>query len=136
MIKPWYGFTFISLILYGFWGFWGAKTSAEVGARSANFYAAVGTFVVGLLCITLMNFKPVFTVKGMTYGVLTGAATGIGTLFFLAALRLGPAIPIIIITALYPLVSTVLLIIFFDQTITLKQFIGIIFSLVALVLLS
>ena len=123
-------------MLYGLWGFWGAKTSAEVGAKSANFYAALGTFAIGLLCFSLMNFKPVFTVKGMTYGMLTGAATGIGTIFFIAALRVGPAIPIVVITALYPLVSTFLMILFFNQTVTLKQLVGIIFSLIALVLLS
>lgn len=136
MIKPWHGFSFLTLMLYGLWGFWGAKTSAEVGAKSANFYSALGTFIIGMCCFALMNFKPVYTMKGMTYGLLTGAATGIGTIFFIAALRIGPAIPIVVITALYPLISTILLILFFNQTITVKQIIGIVFSLIALVLLS
>ena len=136
MIKPWYGFSFFSLMLYGLWGFLGAKTSAEVGAKSAIFYSAIGSFAIGLLCFALMSFKPAFTAKGLTYGVLTGATTGIGTLFFIAALRVGPAIPIVMITALYPLVSTVLLVVFFDQSLSAKQMLGIAFSLVALILLS
>lgn len=136
MIKPWYGFSVLSLLLYGFWGYWGTLSSAEVGSRSANFYTAVGAMLVGVVCLSLMAFKLTYTPKGMMYGVLTGAATGLGTLFFLAALRQGPAIPVVMITALYPLVSTFLLVYFGSQTLTTKQFLGIVFSLIALVLLS
>lgn len=136
MIKPWYMFTFISLIFFGLWGFLGAKTSAEVCAKSATFYSALGTFIVAISCILFMDFEPGFNTKGLTYGVLTGMATGLGTLFFIGALRQGPAIPIVTITALYPLVSTVLMVVFLNHSITLKQAIGILLSLFAIVLLS
>lgn len=135
MVKPWHSATFLSLMLYGLWGFWGAKTSVELGARSALFYSAIGTMVIGLLCVAMMHFKPAFTVKGMGYGMLTGAATGIGTLFFIAAIRKGPAVPVVMITALYPMITTVLLLIFANQTITTKELLGICFSLIGLMLL-
>ena len=136
MIKPWYGATFASLMLYGFWGYWGAKTSAEVGARAANFYSAFGTFIIGVVCLAMLHFKPAFTLKGASFGLLTGASTGLGTLFFIQALRKGPAIPVVMITALYPLVTTLLLVVFYNQTLSVRQLLGVLFSLIALILLA
>jgi bacterial/archaeal transporter family protein len=136
MIKPWYGPTIASLLLYGLWGYWGAKTSSEVGARAANFYSAFGTFIIGMVCLAMMHFKPSFTLKGASFGLLTGASTGLGTLFFIQALRKGPAIPVVMITALYPLVTTFLLVIFYHQTLTIKQMLGVTLSLIALILLA
>ena len=136
MFQKWQLFTFLAFLFYGSWGFWGAKTSAEVGAKSAIIYSSLGTLCVALLALVLLHFKPQFSIKGISFGMLTGISTGLGTIFFIAALRIGTAIPIVIITALYPLVTTLLLILFFHQTLNLRIIIGIILSTLAIVLLS
>ncbi len=129
-------FTFFSLMFFGLWGFLGAKTSTEICAKSATFYSALGFFIVAIFFILIMDFQPSFNTKGIAYAILSGVTTGLGTLFFIVALQKGPAIPIVTITALYPMVSTLLMIIFLNHTITVKQTAGILMSLFAIVLLA
>lgn len=136
MFKSWQFYTLLAFLSYGSWGFWGAKTSTEVGARSAIIYSSLGTLLVAILCLSLLHFKPHFSVKGFSYGMLTGLSTGLGTVFFISALRAGPPIRVVIITSLYPLVTTALLVFFFNQTLTLRIIAGIACSLLAIVLLS
>ena len=136
MTSSWLVYAIMSLILYGTWGFLGAKASALLDPRSVMWFSSIGIFIAGFCCLVSLHFKPQFSNYGVSVSVLTGLTNGLGTLCFIAALRIGPIIPIIMITALYPMVSILLAILFLHQIITTKQFIGILFSLVAIYCLA
>ncbi len=98
---------------------------------------------IGSLCIFplyLFIFK-----KDITYnlnsihhhiGVISGAVASIGSLFFYLALSKGEASRVMSLTALYPLVTVILSVIFFKEPIGIKKLIGVISALIAMYLLS
>lgn len=128
--------TFISLMLYGLWGFLGAKVTHLVNVKTVFFVSCLGTMTIGLLAIPLLSSKLELSFQGVSISLLQGLSTGCGTLMLFYALQRGPAIPIIMITALYPLVTVILTMIFLNQGLTPKQTFGIMFSMMAIYCLT
>lgn len=135
-ISTWYFPSLIALCLYGAWGYWGARASSFINPLSITFYSSLGVLVSGVLALFLLDFKPELSAKGSIYGLLNGLANGIACIFFILALRKGPAMPVVLITSMYPLITLVLCMIFLKQGITLKQILGMFFALLALALFS
>lgn len=133
---PWYFPSILALFMYGFWGYWGAKATSLIQPLSIAFYSSLGVLLAGAVALFLLDFKPEFCIKGSAYGLLNGLANGLGCLFFIMALRSGPAMPVILITSMYPLITLFLSVMFLKQTITFKQTIGMCFALLALIFLS
>ena len=127
MLPQWLRFALLGMSLYGLWGFWGAKAARLIDAKSVMFFSSLGTLVAGGLCLFLLHFKPELTSKGVTFSVLTGLSTGLGTIFFIAALRQGQVVPVVMITALYPLITLLLAVLFLHEQLSLVQWTGVVF---------
>ncbi|KTD25515.1 MULTISPECIES: EamA family transporter [Legionella] len=135
-ISAWYYPSIIALFLYGAWGYWGARASSFINPLSITFYSSLGVLISGVLALALLDFKPELSAKGSMYGLLNGLANGIACIFFIVALRKGPAMPVVLITSMYPLITLILCIVFLKQGITLRQTFGMIFAIAALILFS
>lgn len=135
-MSTWYYPSIISLLLYGVWGYWGAQASNFIKPLSISFYSSLGVLIAGIIALILLGFKPEFCAKGSLYGLLNGLANGIGCIFFIIALRNGPPMPVILITSMYPFVTLLLCLFFLKQGISLRQGLGMICAIGALVLLS
>lgn len=136
MLNSWFLPSIIALILYGLWGFLGAQASQLTNAKTVFVVSCIGTAIAGALAIPLVSTRLELTSHSMALCLLTGLVTGVGTLMFMNALQKGPVIPIIMITALYPMVTVLLAMVFLSQPITFKQVIGIILSLFAIYYLT
>ncbi|KTD33324.1 transporter family transporter protein [Legionella nautarum] len=135
-INTWYFPSIIALLLYGAWGYWGARASSFINPLSITFYSSLGVLIAGIFALALLDFKPELSAKGSVYGLLNGLASGIACIFFILALRKGPAMPVVLITSMYPLITLILCIIFLKQGITLRQGLGMFFAIAALLLFS
>lgn len=135
-IGSWYYPSLIALCLYGAWGYWGARAANFINPLSITFYSSLGVLVSGVLALVLLNFKPELSVKGGLYGLLNGVANGVACIFFIIALRRGPAMPVVLITSMYPVITLLLSIFFLKQGLSLKQTLGMVFAMIALILFS
>ncbi|KTD22052.1 bacterial/Archaeal transporter family protein [Legionella lansingensis] len=135
-LSSWYYPSLVALFLYGAWGYWGTRASTLINPLSITFYSSLGVLISGIIALALLDFKLEFSVKGGFYGFLNGLANGIACIFFIVALRRGPAMPVVLITSMYPLITLALCMFFLKQGLTLKQCIGMIFAVVALILLA
>ena len=113
MSMSWGLLSIITLMLYGIWGFWGAKAAPLIDSTSGAFYSSLGVLLSGVVCLFILNFSPAPVGKGSFYSVLNGLSTGLGCIFFIAALQKGPAVPVVMITALYPVITSLMCVIFF-----------------------
>ena len=136
MSPGWLFLAVLSMALYGGWGALGTKAAHLLDPRSVMWFSSLGILIAGFGCLASLHFRVQFSVEGATYSLLTGLANGLGTVCFIAALRTGPMIPVVMITALYPMVTIVLSILFFHQHIDLKQMIGIALSFGAIYCLA
>ena len=124
-----------ALLNFGLWGFFSKITVMNIDSKSALFFQSVGVFVIGIVALMLMDFKPATEWKGLTFGVLTGLCSGIGSLFFLIAVDKGKSSTIVTLTSLYPVITILLSYVILREGFHLKQTLGIVFALLSLYLL-
>lgn len=135
-MKSWILPSFLSLMLYGCWGFLGAKASQFANAKTVFIISCTGSMMVAIMMGTFASSRIELSLHGVFFGLLTGLSTGLGTFMFMNALQRGPAIPIVMITALYPMVTVLLTFLFLNQSMTIKQICGVVFSMVAIYFLT
>lgn len=135
MISDWLIFAILSLVAYGFWGFFPKLGVGYLNAKEFIIYEVIGMAFIALILLLLVG-KPTFNTRGVTFAMLTGITGIIGTLFFVAALARGKASVVVTMTALYPMIVIILASLILKEPITLKQGIGMVFALTALVFFS
>lgn len=132
----WFPAAVICLICFGLWGFFSKITIEYIDPKSALLYQSLGVLLVGLLTAALMHFRPATVPKGISFGFLTGVAYGVGCLFYFIAADRGKVTTVVTMTALYPIVTIFLAYWLLNETIHLKQGIGIVLALIAIYLLT
>ena len=126
----------LSLVLWGVWGVFQKLATNQMAPRNVYFASALGGIAVVLVMLSFSKFPLRMSFEGTFFGVLAGVCSSLGGLLFLQALSRGEAALVITFTALYPVVSIILSFIVLDETITLKQGIGIVLALFSMVLMA
>jgi len=132
----WLPAALFSLLSFGLWGFFTKLAVLHIDSKSALIYQTVGVLVIGLIAFNFMNFKIATDTKGMVYAGLTGIAYGIGCLFYFIAASRGKIATVVTLTALYPIITILLASLLLKEAISIKQWLGIVFALIALILMS
>jgi len=135
-MDEWIPFALAALVLWGLWGFFPKIAVNHIDPKSVLVFEVVGTAIVGFIVLFMMGFTPQFNVNGFTFALLTGLAGALGALFFLFAVSKGKLSVVAATTAMYPLVTIMLASLFLGETLTLKQGIGVILALSAIVMFS
>jgi transporter family protein len=126
---------FGAFIVWGLWGFLPKITVRYISPKSALVYEILGGTLVAIVVLYTLNFRLDIHPKGMALGITTGILGFLGALFFLLAVAEGPLSLIAILTALSPVMSILLAILVLNEPITLKQGVGIILALAAILLI-
>jgi len=107
------------------------------------FQTEAGSFIsngrcagVSIVVLFMEKFRFEWSVPGFTWAALGGFFAFIGFLTFFAALDQGKASTVVTLSALYPLITILLSILFLHERLTPRQGIGIVFALIASVLLA
>jgi len=132
----WFTAALLALVSFGLWGLFTKLAVLHIDTKSALIYQALGVAIVGTGMLFAVNFKPATHPKGISYALLTGAAYGIGCFFYFIAASKGKIITVVTLTALYPLVTIILASVILKEAISIKQWIGIGFAIIAIVLMS
>lgn len=135
-MTEWLPAAVLALMSFGLWGLFTKLAVVYIDSKSALVFQTLGVFVVGLVTLFLIDFKPETQIKGISFGLLTGVAYGIGCLFYLIAVGKGKVITVVTLTALYPLVTIILSSLLLHEAISFKQCIGIALALIAIYFLS
>jgi len=135
-MNGWFVWTMLAMITFGAWGFFPKLAVSYINPQSALIYQVIGGMIVGVISLAMVNFRPDTHPMGILYALLTGITGVLGTLFYYAAAGKGQISIVVSITALYPLITILLAIIFLHETLVLKQYIGLGFALAAIILLA
>lgn len=127
-----------ALLIIVFWGFWGFF--AKLGLQKVSWQVFLFiSYIISLIIITPFVVNKIelrYDVSTWIFIILSSVAVTLGSLFFYRLLeteKLGIAVPL---TALYPAVAIILGVLFLNETLNLKQIIGVIFALISILLLS
>ena len=135
-MKTWYAYSVLTFVL---WGFWGVFTKLAVGSSKPRYmllFQAVGILMFAFLMLFLVRFSVEWSTRGFVFSFLAGLAAFVGFLTFFLALESGTASTVVTLSALSPVVTIAVSILFLHEKLTRTQGIGIIFALIASVLLA
>ena len=135
-MNNWLALTFGAFVMWGVWGFVSKLATNYIDARSVTIYNAVGVVAMAVVILAMPGFRPDFHGKGTTYGILTGVFGTLGGVFFLFALSKGKVSVVLPVAALYPMLTTLLAVLFLHERLTILQGVGVVFALCAVVLFS
>ncbi|HNQ45525.1 MAG: DMT family transporter [Syntrophorhabdus sp.] len=134
-MKHWLLPTFGAFVLWGFWSFIPKITTRYISPRSAILFEVMGGVLVATMVLFTLKFKPDIHLKGVLLAMTTGGLGFLGALCYLYAVSKGPVSLIAILTALSPVITVTLSVIFLNETISLKQGFGIVLGLAAMILI-
>jgi transporter family protein len=126
----------MTLLMWGAWGLLQKLATNQMPARTVYFFSALGTVAVVFMMLPASRFPLPMTFEGAFFAVLAGMCSSIGSLLFLQAMSKGEATIVVTFTALYPVVTFILALVLLQETITLKQGIGIVLAMLSMVLLK
>ena len=126
-----------NIIFWGFWGFFSKLAVSKIGFHAGLYYAiTLFAFIATYLFFTKQLFPFNFGSQGILFALLAGVSGGTATIFLYLLLGKNPAGLVVAITALYPIVTLILSMIFLKETLTLPQTIGFALAMLALVLMN
>ncbi|MBI2659318.1 DMT family transporter [Candidatus Woesearchaeota archaeon] len=133
-----YAYFILILLAWGLWGFMGKYALKFINPVSLILWEAVGSVALYLIVavIFFLNFKFESNPAGITAAFFTALFGVFGIVIFFFALSKTKASILVPLTALYPVVTIILSLIFLKEKVTLVQSIGIVFAVIASVLLS
>ena len=137
-MQHWLIFAFLTLVIWGFYGFFPKLTIPYMHPKSAMVFQTLGAVIVAILMLTFaLKLKPELHPKGILFAILTGITGITGAFFFLSALNAGGKASLVVtLTALYPLVTILLSFLLLHETITLTQGIGMLLAIIAILFIS
>jgi transporter family protein len=135
-MESWFAAAILSLIIYGFWGFFPKIAVTYINPQSALIFEVAGALIVGLGALFYSGFHPQTHPKGILFAILTGVAGMLGTFFYFTAAGKGKISIVASMTALYPLITIILAAVILREPITMKQIFGMAFALIALFLFA
>ena len=135
-MNSWFFWTILAMVTFGAWGFFPKLAINYINPQSALIYQVIGGLLVGIVGLAMLNFKPETHPLGILFAFLTGITGVLGTFFYYLAASRGQISIVVSLTALYPLITILLAMIFLHETLVLKQVIGLCFAVAAIVLLA
>lgn len=135
-MKVWYLYALLTVLMWGVWGVFSKLGSAHARPRQMLLFQAVGVFAFALVTFAIEKFKFEPTLPGFSWSFAAGFFTFVGFLTFFAALEQGKASTVVTLSALYPVVTIILSVLFLHERLTMRQLAGIAFALLASVLLA
>ena len=133
-MKPWQIYSILAVIVWGIWGFCSKLSVDKLGLFRAYLAFSLGSIILPLLMLPFNKLPPFSNLVGI--GIFTGFLGGLGTFLLSGALKSGRANVVIPITSQYILITVILSTLFYREPLTAQRITGIVFSIVAIILLS
>lgn len=127
----------IATFLWGLWGFFAKLAVGRLGS-GAVLLNAVSFFITIFLFLFFTNSIP--SIKkdpiGIPFALFAGVCSGLASSLFYLAITKSPVGIMVAITALYPIVTIILSVLFLKESLTITKLMGIILGAFALILLA
>jgi len=136
-VRPW---LIYAIVTTTFWGVWGAliELPEKAGFPATLGYAVWALTMIppALVALKIINWKLEHDKKSILLGCIIGFTGAGGQLVLFQALRTGPAYLVFPFISLSPVITIILSYIFLKERASKKGWIGIVFAIAAIILLS
>ncbi|HEY9620062.1 MAG TPA: DMT family transporter [Crinalium sp.] len=135
-MRDWILPTFGAFLCWGLWSFIPKITTRHIDPKSAIVYEVIGGILLATFILATFRTRPELNSTGIILAITTGVLGFTGAFFFLTAMSRGPVTLVATLSALYPMVSILLAVFFLQETITLRQGVGIFLALISVLLIA
>ncbi len=136
VVSAWMGYSLLTLLLFGMSCITQKFTTRYISDELSTIFFTVGFVALGIL-IWLVGPPPWnLSAKDWAVGIAVGLLMAIGTLALFGAMRRGKASIVTPLTAMYPLVTVILAVIFLNERLDLTKIAAIAIALIAAMALS
>ncbi|MGD0125864.1 MAG: DMT family transporter [Terriglobia bacterium] len=133
----WFWFSLLAVLCWGAWAILSKLGSGDLSARAMQFYYALGSVPVAIALLWGRRFQLEKDFRGIFYATANGLLSSVGNIAVLAAYQSGGNTAVITTaTALYPMVTVILAILFLRERLTPAQIVGVGFAATAMVIFS
>lgn len=131
-MQAWLLYSLLALVMWGIWGFLPKVALMHFTPQSVLVWQGLGAATSTLIFFLFMAGSLQTEFTGTVAGIGTGLFAFLGSLFFIYALSSGKTSVVVMLTALYPLISIFLTVIFLGEGVTIRNALGIFFGVLAL----
>ena len=132
----WLWYALLGIFWWGLWGFLSKIGSAAASPLQMQILFTLGMLPVAVGMLLQMRWKLDRDRAGITYGILCGVATGLGTLGYYAALREQNVSLVTPVTGLFPVLTVVLAFVVLHERLNKVQMGGMLLALASIVIFS
>jgi transporter family protein len=126
----------ISIIGWGFWGFFQKIGVSKIGAEGSLFLHFITATITVIIFLYITQRLQLPNRGGAIYPILGGFCVAIGSFTFLTAIEKTPISIARPFASLNVILNVILGVIFLSENLTIKQYLGIILAFLAAILLS
>ena len=132
----WLPFALLTLLGWGLWGLVQKPLTDRIDVWSVAFlqFATTLTWGLGAALVRRKALDP--RTAGLKFAAAAGLGSYFGSLAFLLAIDLGSASVVVPMTAMYPLVTIILGVVFLSERLTTSHKAGVVLALAAIFFLS
>ena len=135
-LPTWLGYALLCVFWWGLWGFLSKIGSATASPLQMQILFTLGMIPVAVAMLFAMRGKVDRDRVGVSYGLLCGIVTGLGTLGYFAALRVQDASVVTPITGVFPALTVVLAFVVLRERLNRVQIGGMLLALASILILS
>jgi bacterial/archaeal transporter family protein len=135
-LPVWLWYALLCIFWWGLWGFLSKVGSAAATPLQMQILFTLGMVPEALAMLLARRGKVDRDRVGISYGLLCGIVTGLGTLGYFAALRVQDASVVTPITGVFPALTVVLAFIVLRERLNRVQVGGMLLALASIVILS
>src|SRR6202795_3138382 len=132
----WLWYALLCIFWWGLWGFLSKIGSEKASPMQMQILFTLGMLPVALGMLAQMRGKLDRNRGGIAYGLLSGVATGLGTLGYYAALRDQNASVVTPLTGVFPVLTVVLAFVVLRERLNRVQMGGMLLALASIIILS
>ena len=133
----WFWYSILCILCWGGWALLSKFGSREIPPEAMQFLFTIGSIPVAFALLMARRGRLEKSAKGISYGLLNGILSGIGSLALFAAYHTnGNTSVITAASALYPVITVVLAITVLRERFGPVQVVGLGFAVVAIVIFS
>ncbi len=135
-LPAWLIYCILTLLLWGLWAFLPRLATRTLDTTSTLFFQQMGALLATLCVLATAGFRIKPEMKGISWAMLTGMLGVFGLLCFLQAVTRYRLSVVVMVTALYPLITVGLSVLILREKLTALQWLGVALAMAAILLMS
>ena len=130
--------TFLTIVSWGLWGFFIKISTDKIGVQAIIWGPSIAfvLIVLSYLLVTKQLLPLNLDRAGIFFSLLGGIGAAVGSVAFITILKQQQVSLVIPFTALYPVITVILAVLFLNERLTASQTIGILLAVAAVFLIS